>query len=101
MKLEELFKSMDKANEFANLVGEKPYVICVSFDGCSGITFGSWKEFKKYITKELAKWYYPQLLAQDINLDSCGCCDCFFTSIIPYANSEFHSSVQLAIYRKD
>lgn len=37
MKIKDLFKMMEKANQFAKMVGEEPYQMCVSLDGYYGM----------------------------------------------------------------
>ena len=99
MKIKELFKEMEKANQFAEMIGSaKPYYIWVAIDGGYGAKFDSWKEFDSYIKNEYTNWYVPQLYAQEINLDSKGCADCFFECDVPFGKP-FESSIQLAIVR--
>ena len=104
MKIKDLFKMMEKANQFAKMVGEEPYQMCVSLDGYYGMKFESWKEFDSYVKNEYAKWYVPQLYAQEIELDGKGCADCFFDCdepMTPYNGEKFHASIQIAIIRKE
>lgn len=104
MNIKELFKSMEKANQFAKMVGEEPYIMWMSFDGYYGMKFESWKEFDEYVKNEYAKWYVPSLYKQEIELDSKGCADVFFecdTPTTPYDGKKFEGSVQVAICKKD
>lgn len=103
MKIKDLFKMMEKANQFAKMVGDEPYLIYISIDDYYGMKFESWKEFDEYVKNEYAKWFIPSLYEQDIELDSKGCGDCNFECdepMTPFNGKKFQSSIHLAIGRK-
>lgn len=104
MKIKALFSLMKKANEFADLVGENPYIMWVSLDGYYGAKFYDWREFEDYVKNEYTEGYCSALLSQNIELDSKGCADCYFecdTPTTPYDGKRCQSSIQLAISRKE
>ena len=104
MKIKELFNKMEKANQFAEMVGDAQWVLAFGYDDYSTHIFDSWKSFNKFIKEELAKWYISSMLDQEIELDSCGCGDCYFQCDEPmtkYNGKKFESSIHIAIYRKE
>lgn len=104
MNIKELFKQMEKANEFAEMVGGQKWVLCISIDNYDyDKEFSTFKSFLSYIKKEYAKWYVPQLLEQDLKLDSKGCCNHHFECVEPmtiYNGELFQASIDLVIYQK-
>lgn len=104
MKIKDLFKQMESANQFAKMVGKPTYQMYISLDGYYGYEFDSWKEFNSYIKNEYAKWYVPQLYALEIELDSKGCFDCDFDCEEPMTiinGKKFQSSIHIVIEIKD
>ena len=104
MKIKELFKSMEKANQFAEMVGDFKCVMAFASDDYSSHEFDGWKAFEKHIKEEYAKWYIVALLEQEIELDGRGCGDCNFECDEPmtrFNGKKFQSSIHVAIYRKE
>jgi hypothetical protein len=103
VKIKDLFKKMEEANKFAKMVGEEQYQMWISLDEYYGVKYESWKEFYSYLKNEYAKWYVPQLLEQDIQLDSKGCGDCYFECdepMTPFNGKKFQGSIHIAICKK-
>ena len=103
MKIKDLFKQMEKANDFAEMVGGQKWVLCISINNDYDKEFFTFKSFFSYIKKEYAKWFIPQLLEQDLMLDSKGCGNHHFECVEPmtiYNGELFHASIDLVIYQK-
>ena len=104
MKIKDLFKKMEKANEFAEMVGSSKWTMVFASDGFSSSEFDSWKSFEKYLKEEYAKWYINALLEQEIEFDGKGCAFCNFECDEPmtrFNGKKFESSIYLEIYRKE
>jgi len=102
MKIKELMKEMERTNKFLCMVGENQYIISISINGYDTNKFHTFKEFEKYLKQEYAKWFIPQLLEQEIELDGHGCSDCFFDYQEPNwfgdGGKIGQGSIQLAIW---
>ena len=71
MKIKDLFKQMEKANEFAKMVGGKEWKIEVAFDEFwySAESFSNYKDFSKWLKKEYLKEFGEIALDTEITLD--------------------------------
>lgn len=79
MKIKDLFKMMEKANQFAKFVGEEERYeleICISeeqyFDWYFGKSFKNFKDFQKYCKEEYTENYRNYFKDVDITMGEDG-----------------------------
>ena len=75
MKIKELFKEMEKANKFAEMVGDKrryELEVCMGeeeyFDWWFGKSFKNFKDFQKYCKEEYNEFYRDAFYNADIEM---------------------------------
>lgn len=102
MEIKKLLTKMEQANQFAEMVGDVPYVLECCFDDCDTKKFATFKAFKKYLDEEYINAYTEELLKQNIKL-STGWTDVFFSWSYQYgtnAKQEVKCHLSLAIYKE-
>ena len=74
MKIKDLFKQMEKANEFAKMVGENEWHLEVAFDDFwyGAESFSSYKDFIKWFKKEYIEEFREVALETNIDLTTNG-----------------------------
>lgn len=102
MKIKDLFKQMEKANEFAEMVDGYKYVMSISIDGDYDREFTTYKDFSKWVKKEYAKWFVPCLLEQDLTFNELNTIDHHFKCVQPriFDDKLFEGSIYIAFYQR-
>lgn len=94
---------MEQSNQFAEMVGDVPYVFECCFDHCDVKKFTTFKAFKKYLDEEYIKTYTEELLKQDFNIDNNGSGDIRFSWFYQYGThpkQEVKCYLSFAIYKE-
>ena len=65
MKVKDLFKGLEKTNEFNDLFGKEHNTLCVRFGECDYKNFETYKEFKDYIKEVYVSSYVQKLLNEE------------------------------------
>ena len=102
MKIKDLFKQMEKANEFAEMVGGYKYVMSISIDGDYDKEFSTFNAFFRWVKKEYAKWFVPCLFEQELSFNEIGTIDHHFKCPLPRCLGDelFDGSIYIAFYQR-
>ena len=101
MKIKDLFKQMEKANEFAKMIGEEEFVLYASINGYSGKECHTFKEFKKWLkVEEWATYFVEKLLEVEIELQGKNSAMVYFDTYNPYFGLDKGNSIEVAIYKR-
>lgn len=101
MKIKDLFKQMEKANEFAKMIGEEEFVLYASINGYSGKECHTFKEFQKWLkVEEWATYFVEKLLEVEIELQGKNSAMVYFDTYNPYFGLDKDNSIEVAIYKR-
>lgn len=107
MKIKELFKEMERANQFAKMVGDEgryELEVAISeeqyFDWYYGKSFSSYKDFQKYCKEEYNKEYQESFIDAEIEMDNEGNGEGHFIVIRWWKDDEEKHIIKVHIWRK-
>lgn len=107
MKIKELFKAMEKANQFAEMVGDDgryELEVAISeeryFDWYFGKSFKDLKEFQKYCKEEYNEYYRNTFYDVEIEMKENGEGEGHFTIQHWWEDTEQHHVIKVNIWRR-
>jgi len=107
MKIKDLFKAMEKANQFAEMVGDDgryELEVCISeeryFDWYFGKSFKDFKEFQKYCKEEYNEYYRDTFNNAEIEMKEEGDGEGHFTINHWWKDTEENHIIKVHIWRR-
>lgn len=97
MKLKDLFKKVENANDFCKSIGEDGYILYISIDSYREESFLTYKEFERYLKEEWVEYFWRVILEQEIKFDGGRYIDITFSVLDRFATTPREHTLSIHI----